>query len=100
MIRLLPHLLDPKRKKALPKVPVDFMCEPVGEFVGWVHGVSHSQPAMSEVPHEKTFKEMFSEMSMEDVWADALMPSVVRYLKGSKYLDIPTGWCHLVPSEI
>ena len=33
----------------------------------------------------------------EDLWRDALLPELIRYLYGAKAINMPTGWKERIP---
>jgi hypothetical protein len=48
-------------------------------------------------PAEATFASMSFD---EDPWAEANLPEVCRYLRGSKMLQIPETFRHLLPNRL
>ena len=49
---------------------------------------------------EKPLHQLFAEMPWGDLWPDAKLVEVVRYLRGSTKLAIPAGWRELIPAEL
>ena len=53
-----------------------------------------------QVAVDKPLCELFAEYPMGDLWEDADMPAVVRYLRGSKGLVIPPEWRPFLPANL
>jgi len=43
---------------------------------------------------------MYAALPWDDLWGDADMVNVIRYLRGSKLLEIPDEWRPLLPKEL
>ena len=53
-----------------------------------------------QVIENQSFKEAFQLLDYGDLWKDAQMLEVVRYLRGSTKLVIPDGWRELLPDHL
>ena len=45
-------------------------------------------------------KIMFAQMQFTDLWEDAGMPDLVRWLRGNKALRIPSEWRPFLPDRL
>ena len=55
---------------------------------------------LSKAEQEKTDIELFSELTYSDMWSDASLLELIKYLRGSKYLRIPQEWRSHIPSHL
>ena len=55
----------------------------------------HPAKLSSELRHSSA-QGLFAEQAWSDLWIDAKMPDVVRYLKGNKHLKLPGIWEQLL----
>ena len=58
-------------------------------------GSWHPQPTLrqkKEVPERSSDLDLFNSMRVDDVWADAQLLDVYRYLRSNKNLKMPDSW--------
>lgn len=62
------------------------------------HMVDVTPPPTQDAPAE--FKRLWDECGDLDKWKDANLAGVVRYLVGSKGLNVPIGWDWIIPESV
>lgn len=51
-------------------------------------------------PNLPSAEQTFAELEFDDVWQDAQVVSMCHYLRGSKKLQIPESFKHLLPNKL
>lgn len=76
-----------------------FACKAVRVFTQNVHMRRETQHPWQEATCEQA-RSMFAQLEYDDLWEDAGLVSVVRYLRGCQGLSIPPQWKPLLPTRL
>ena len=55
---------------------------------------------IAQVDQATPLKELFDQLTYDDMWDDAGVIDCIKYARGSKLLEIPSGWRDSMPAAL